>query len=292
MAKTDNLIDFLKDIADAIREKKGTNDPINAQDFADEIKSGGDGGGGMSSSYRGQIWDTLFNPAPVDDGATTLFINITRENQKDFVVVFVQDTANGVTIDWGDGNTETKSKINSYNYCEHTYSSLGRYQIKLIPKEGCTYELGSGSTTYTYSVIGNTRSTSLYYFDACYRVDVGRNVTNIGKAFHKTWIQQVNFVNDDVSIDSQSFYDVESMYYLKIPKRAKIIGYRAFFESTSVVLYDFSEIEAVPTLDAEAFGNITLYNIIVPDSLYDEFISATNWSNVASHIVKLSDIIK
>ena len=41
MAKNDNLIDFLTDVANAIREKKGTSDPINAQDFADEIKSVG-----------------------------------------------------------------------------------------------------------------------------------------------------------------------------------------------------------------------------------------------------------
>ena len=39
MAKNDNIIDFLGDVADAIREKKETTDPIAAQDFADEIKS-------------------------------------------------------------------------------------------------------------------------------------------------------------------------------------------------------------------------------------------------------------
>ena len=39
MAKNDNIIDFLGDVADAIREKKGTTDPIAAQDFADEIKN-------------------------------------------------------------------------------------------------------------------------------------------------------------------------------------------------------------------------------------------------------------
>lgn len=45
MAKNDNLKDFLTDVADAIREKKGTTDLINPQDFSDEIKnlpSGGD----------------------------------------------------------------------------------------------------------------------------------------------------------------------------------------------------------------------------------------------------------
>lgn len=44
MAKNDNLTDFLTDVANAIRTKKGTTDPINPQNFSDEIasiKSGG-----------------------------------------------------------------------------------------------------------------------------------------------------------------------------------------------------------------------------------------------------------
>lgn len=42
MAKTDNLQDFLVDLADTIREKKGTTDKINPQDFSSEIdKIGG-----------------------------------------------------------------------------------------------------------------------------------------------------------------------------------------------------------------------------------------------------------
>ena len=39
MEKNDNIIDFLGDVADAIREKKGVSEPIAAQDFADEIRS-------------------------------------------------------------------------------------------------------------------------------------------------------------------------------------------------------------------------------------------------------------
>lgn len=45
MAKIDNLDDFLKDIANTIREKKGTNAPINAQDFSSEIASISTGSG-------------------------------------------------------------------------------------------------------------------------------------------------------------------------------------------------------------------------------------------------------
>lgn len=61
MAKTDNLNDFLKDIADAIREKKGTSDPINAQDFADEIKNAGNSGSGGSASTM-EYWDVTALP--------------------------------------------------------------------------------------------------------------------------------------------------------------------------------------------------------------------------------------
>ena len=51
MAKNDNLKDFLTDVADAIREKKGTEDLINPQNFSEEIRNlqSGEGGGSASS---------------------------------------------------------------------------------------------------------------------------------------------------------------------------------------------------------------------------------------------------
>lgn len=38
MAKTDNLIHYLTDVANAIREKEESTDPINAQDFSQRIR--------------------------------------------------------------------------------------------------------------------------------------------------------------------------------------------------------------------------------------------------------------
>ena len=54
MAKNDNVKDFCKDVADAIRAKKGTTDLINPQDFSKEIASiegGGSGGGESNIEY-------------------------------------------------------------------------------------------------------------------------------------------------------------------------------------------------------------------------------------------------
>ena len=39
MSKENNLKDYLTDIADAVRSKKGTSDPINAQDLSEEIRN-------------------------------------------------------------------------------------------------------------------------------------------------------------------------------------------------------------------------------------------------------------
>lgn len=50
MSKQDNLQDYLTDIADAIREKKGTTEAINAQNFSEEIRGIEGGGGGIPTA--------------------------------------------------------------------------------------------------------------------------------------------------------------------------------------------------------------------------------------------------
>ena len=63
MAKTDNLTDYLTDLADGIRAKKGTTDPINPQDFRKEIESISGGGNGGSAEDDA---DWLFFERPED----------------------------------------------------------------------------------------------------------------------------------------------------------------------------------------------------------------------------------
>lgn len=62
MAKNDNLKDFVTDVADAIREKKGTTDLINPQDFSAEIKSIESNGGGS-----GESGDWVYFSVPDDE---------------------------------------------------------------------------------------------------------------------------------------------------------------------------------------------------------------------------------
>lgn len=85
MAKTDNLGDFLKDVADSIRTKTGTTELINAQDFSDKILSIQTGGGentlknlldatkscyGLFYNYKGISVNDLIQPI-LDTGNVT-----------------------------------------------------------------------------------------------------------------------------------------------------------------------------------------------------------------------------
>ena len=58
MAKTDNLTDFMVDLADGIRAKKGTTEPINPQDFRKEIESISGGGGSGEVEGDWEYYDT------------------------------------------------------------------------------------------------------------------------------------------------------------------------------------------------------------------------------------------
>ena len=69
------------------------------------------------------------------------------------------------------------------------------------------------------------------------------------------------------------------------------VGGGAFVNHPNCLLYDFTNNTSVPTLgNTNAFLYINANcKIVVPDSLYDTWIVASNWVTYASHIVSESD---
>jgi hypothetical protein len=61
MSKQDNLHDFLVDIADAIREKKGSSEKINPQNFSEEIRSIESGTGTTEYAFGETMVDNTGN---------------------------------------------------------------------------------------------------------------------------------------------------------------------------------------------------------------------------------------
>ena len=61
MARTDNLTNYLTDVADAIREKKGTTDVIPANTFDEEIKNLPSGGGDVSDYFETTVTSSTYS---------------------------------------------------------------------------------------------------------------------------------------------------------------------------------------------------------------------------------------
>lgn len=72
MAKNDNLKDFLTDVADAIRAKKGSNSPINPQNFSSEIASIG----------TDEVFETILITLSTDDGTEPMGQVVTIDNRE------------------------------------------------------------------------------------------------------------------------------------------------------------------------------------------------------------------
>ena len=94
------------------------------------------------------------------------------------------------------------------------------------------------------------------------------------------------------SIRSYVFENCFSLISIVIPQGVTSIEDYAFFYCSSVEKYDFSQCTAIPTLSyTRAFEGINaICKIIVPDSLYDEWIAAANWSTYADYIYKASEV--
>ena len=281
MAKNDNLTDFLQDIADAIKAKRGITGPISAQNFATEIAA--IEGGGASTP----------DMPVIGDGKTYLYIKIAAPGRMTVPLYFSQTATNGVRIDWGDGSaTQTLSGTGNKN-TTHTYTDIGEYTISLTPNINSGCKLGLGHNSTSYCVMGSTNRNNLVYCNMLQAVEIGRNVTSIGSyAFYSCYSLSNIVIPDSVtSIGNYAFGYCNSLSNIVIPDSVTSIGNYAFGYCYGMRFYDFSQCTSVPTLrGTSVFSSIPDdCKIVVPDNLYNEWTTATNWSTHASKIVKASE---
>ena len=87
------------------------------------------------------------------------------------------------------------------------------------------------------------------------------------------------------------FYGCTSLKRIKMNASSGSWGTYMFGGCTQLELVDMTGSTDVPTLSTvNNFANTNdTYTIVVPDSLYETWIAATNWASVASHIMKQSD---
>lgn len=93
------------------------------------------------------------------------------------------------------------------------------------------------------------------------------------------------------SFETQVFNSCLSLSLVVMPSNLEYITANAFNSCQSVFVYDFRKAAFIPELDSSsAIAYSTgVTKIVVPDALYDDWIVATNWADLASMIVKASN---
>ena len=239
--------------------------------------------------YNGEIEDNV-----PDDGKTRLYITVPantipdRPPPRNQVPLRIKQTiTNGVTIDWGDGTApETLSGTGAVN-TTHAYEKPGDYVISLYPIEGCSLELGSGSTYQ--NVMGS--SDDIVYCNMLKKAIVGKNVKIIGKnafyychslsslvipegvtsfgdsSFSNCYsLTNLTIPNSLTNFGSSTLEYCYSLASLTIPKNIKTIPQRAFYYCYSL------EYVAIPD-SVTSIGNYafqycySLTNITIPDNV-------------------------
>ena len=103
-------------------------------------------------------------------------------------------------------------------------------------------------------------------------------------------LEEVNIPDAIFTIADYKFYGLHQITRI-VASHISVIGKSAFGYCTKLKVLDFSGASSIPTLtNVNAFSNVlSTYVVVVPDTLYDSWIVATNWASISSHIVKASE---
>lgn len=191
MAKNNNLTDFLTDVADAIRAKKGTTEKINPQEFSNEIASITTGGGSVS---------VMKNDVNFYDCDGTILHSFTKAEFLALSALPDLPTREGLTCQgWNYSLADAQSYVTTYGVCDigATYitddgktrlyiriAAPGRMTVPLCftqtAANGVTIDWGDGSATETLSGTGEKNPTHTYTDVGSYIIALQVNSGTLG----------------------------------------------------------------------------------------------------------------
>ena len=186
----------------------------------------------------------------------------------------------------------TKIGNNAFTNC-YSLSSIniteGVTSIGSSTFNGC-YSLASVVIPSSVTSIGSN------VFQNCYSlssINIPEGITNIRNyTFYNCYsLSSINIPEGVTNIESNAFYNCYSLASINIPEGVTKIGNNAFYNCYGMAYYDFRASKSVPTLSStNAFNSIPPdCKVVVPDSLYSSWTTATNWSTYANQIVKASN---
>lgn len=265
MAKTDNLGDFLTDIANSIRTKTGTTELINAQDFSDKILSIQTGGGGGT---------TLKNLLDATKSADYLFYEYQGTSVDD--LIHYNDTENVESMSRTFYSSKVvkvpelnTNKVKDFMYA-FAYSSIKEFpNWNFSNAENISYLLNQCKSLKTDIVINNlSKLTGDYCLNAAFQQSSVTSVTlndlnpNIAYSINNTffdnrWLQSIS-LNTTTGVPMKVKSMSETFNYCSELKTLPLMD---LTQCTRFSVISCNALESIPAYDLSNITSINLSNL-------------------------------
>ena len=175
-----------------------------------------------------------------DDGATRFYLDIPDGGVLTMPLMIYQSVSGGVTIAWGDGQTETISGTGNVQ-TSHTYAAAGKYTLTLLPAEGCT--INFGHSVSVQNVFGSCGNKYLSLQANVKKVELGRGFSGL-RAFSLQNMRSVTCISMPAgitSMESACVAQCEALKAIVMPKNLATVGGSALSYTTSLAVFAASD---------------------------------------------------
>lgn len=260
MAKTNNLTDFLTDVADAIRTKKGTTGTINPQDFSTEIASISTGKEEIELTATPTASQQVFTP---DEGKVYSKVTVQAVPQETKTVTPTASAQNvtpssgkflsRVTVNAVPSESKTVTPTKSVQTVSPSSGKwLSSVTVNAIPSE---YIIPSGTQQIvengTYDVSGKASAvvnvpSGVEEVATASAMDALLVEANVGKYYKFTGTTDSNYINGDLYLVESGGSSVGGTVVFNITHEANIL-YRRYFriydgtDTSGALLYEIAD---------------------------------------------------
>lgn len=100
-------------------------------------------------------------------------------------------------------------------------------------------------------------------------------------------LRKINISDEITSIEGSVFAYDYNISKLILPNKNKTLADSCFSNCDGLVIFDFTHYESVQSISTySVFSSLPAsYEVWVPSALYNDWVSAPNWSDISSHIV-------
>ena len=261
MARTNNLTNYLTDVADAIREKKGTTDTIPASSFDEEIKNLPSGGGDLEEYFRETLTSSDSLGSSTSSGAW-------RNAIKKIPSITIPSNTTSIQYFFAGFQGTTVPLFDTSNVTNMDYMFNGCKNLETIPlfntsKTTRTKYMFTGCTNLTTVPLFDTSNvTSMYYmFNNCINLKTiplfdTANVTDMSYMFENCSSLEAipSFDTSNVTTMNSTFRGCSSVTEVPTLNTSKAINMDYLFQSCKI-----KEISYLDTSGANSIRGMFAY---------------------------------